>query len=184
MANDFNSSDDIIDSHDVIAKVEELESDIEDLDVEIEELEDEKCNKDDDIDNLSTDVGALDVVEDKSEIEDLENQMVSLRDEINDRDSRIEELKMELCDLKDELKPIKELADDGESYAADWLHGATLINESYFEEHAEQTAYDCGDISRDAGWPANCIDWEKAADQLKTDYNSIEFQGEEFWVRG
>ena len=183
MANDFNSSDDIIDSRTVIAKVEELESDIDDLEVEIGELEDERCNKDDEIDDLSTDVGSLHYEKDKLEIEELQTVMVVLRDDINSIDSRIEELKTDLSELKDELKPIKEFADDGEAYASDWIHGATLINESYFEKYAQELAYDCGDISQDANWPANCIDWEKAADELKIDYKSIEIGCEMFWVR-
>lgn len=62
-------------------------------------------------------------------------------------------------------------------------HGESLIRDSYFEEYAEQLADDIGAIDRNAKWPVNCIDWEKAARELQYDYTEVDFDGEAYWIR-
>lgn len=89
----------------------------------------------------------------------------------------------EIWDAFAEYEPLKKFCDEGEGYAPDWNHGETLINDAYFTEYAEQLAEDIGAVDRDAAWPKNCIDWEAAADQLKTDYTAIEYDEQTFWVR-
>jgi hypothetical protein len=79
-----------------------------------------------------------------------------------------------------ELAVLRKLADEGIS---EWEDGATLIRDSYFTEYAEQLAGDIGAISADAGWPLSHIDWEAAADELKMDYMSVDFDGVEYWAR-
>jgi hypothetical protein len=37
----------------------------------------------------------------------------------------------------------------------DWERA--LINDDYFQEYAEELAYDIGAIDRDAGWPLGCM---------------------------
>jgi len=118
------NSDDMIDSRDVIAAIDELESEIADFDGD------------------SDDLG------------DLERELVNL----------------------------KALVDQAES-CGDWRHGAGLIADSYFEDYARQLAEDIGAIGRDAQWPCNCIDWEKATSELQHDYTSVTFDGETYWVR-
>lgn len=81
-----------------------------------------------------------------------------------------------------ELKALQELAEESEG-SADWRYGETLIADSYFEDYARELAEDIGAIDREAGWPATCIDWEEAADQLKVDYFSVEYKGMTFWIR-
>ena len=81
-----------------------------------------------------------------------------------------------------ELEDLEALASEGES-AADWIHGETLIRDSYFEEYARDLADDIGAVDKDAGWPNSCIDWEKAADELRMDYFSVEFRGVTYWIR-
>ena len=83
----------------------------------------------------------------------------------------------------EELAALKALQDEAEGYAADWLYGATLIRESYFEEYAQELAEDIGAIDRNAGWPAYCIDWEQAARDLSQDYSMVEFAGVNYWIR-
>ncbi len=61
--------------------------------------------------------------------------------------------------------------------------GATLIRESHFREYAEQLADDIGAIDRNATWPLTCIDWDKAADELKADYTTSEVDGTTFYYR-
>ena len=83
-----------------------------------------------------------------------------------------------------ELKALLALADEAEGYVDDWKHGAALIRESYFAEYAEQLAEDIGDYnSRDVKWPYTCIDWEKAADELRGDYTEVDFSGVTYLVR-
>lgn len=82
-----------------------------------------------------------------------------------------------------ELATLRALADEGERYAEDWRHGATLISENYFTEYAQELAEDIGVLDRDARWPANHIDWEAAANELKIDYNEVDYDGVTYYVR-
>ena len=109
-------------------------------------------------------------------------------DIIDSRDiiERIEEL--EADDERDEadsdeLTTLQEFAKEGEDYAEDWAHGATLIRDSYFETYAEELATDCCEMPSDNSWPMYCIDWEWAARDLQIDYTQIEFDGVTYWVR-
>lgn len=85
-------------------------------------------------------------------------------------------------DDAEELRVLKALAEEGEN-SADWPHGETLIRDSYFEDYARQLAEDVGLIKGDESWPLNCIDWEKAARELKYDYSAIDFDGVTYWIR-
>lgn len=81
-----------------------------------------------------------------------------------------------------ELKVLLALAEEG-SGSPDWSHGETLISDSYFETYAQELAEDCGMMTGGDKWPYTCIDWDKAADELKQDYSSIDFDGETYWIR-
>lgn len=82
----------------------------------------------------------------------------------------------------EELIALRKLQDEAEG-SADWQHGETLIRDSYFEQYAEELADDIGAINSKAGWPLTCIDWKEAADQLKQDYMSVDFDGVTYWIR-
>ena len=86
-------------------------------------------------------------------------------------------------DLTEELARLESLNEEGGTNASDWTHGATLIKEDHFEDYARQLAEDIGAIKRDMDWPCNCIDWEKAARELRTDYTEITFGDETYLVR-
>ena len=108
-------------------------------------------------------------------------------DVIDSRDiiARIEELEGQ--DERDEeetaeLASLKALAGEAEG-CPDWTYGETLIRDSYFEDYARELAEDIGAIPKDAGWPAYCIDWERAASELQMDYTSVEFDGVTYWIR-
>ena len=58
-----------------------------------------------------------------------------------------------------------------------------LIRDSYFIVYAQELAEDIGAINRDAQWPLEYIDWGAAADALKMDYSTVDFDGVEYWVR-
>jgi len=82
-----------------------------------------------------------------------------------------------------EFIALRDLDKAGDSYAGDWSFGATMIGDSYFEEHAKELAEDCGMVNKDAAWPNNHIDWEAAAYELQGDYTSIEYKGKTYWIR-
>jgi hypothetical protein len=82
-----------------------------------------------------------------------------------------------------ELRALRELASEAEGYSSEWNDGATLIRDSYFENYARQYADDIGAINADASWPNDCIDWERAARELRMDYTAVEFDGVTYWVR-
>lgn len=131
---EISSFDDIIDSRDVLARMDYLRSFCEDEDGEI--LTPETCPEEN---------------ENMAEIE--------------------------------EYARLASLAEDGENYASDWQYGAQLIRDSHFEDYARELAEDTGAVSRDAQWPLQHIDWEKAANELKSDYSAVEFDGVTYWVR-
>ncbi|MBV6514215.1 MAG: hypothetical protein FMNOHCHN_03805 [Ignavibacteriaceae bacterium] len=81
----------------------------------------------------------------------------------------------------DRITAIQEL--ESEVNSSEWGHGIEFIKDSYFAEYAEQLAEDIGAIDRNANWPLNHINWELAADELKSDYTSVEFDGETYWYR-
>ena len=82
-----------------------------------------------------------------------------------------------------ELAELREVAKQGEDYASEWSDGATLIRESYFEEYAQELAAEIGAIKKNAAWPLNHIDWEAAAEALKVDYIEIDHGGIAYLVR-
>jgi len=117
------------------------------------------------------------------------SEITNTQDIIDSRDiqERIDELEslMENEDIdeeeKEELHKLQEFKDAAD--ASEWDYGVTFIHEGYFEEYARELAEDIGAISRNEQWPANCIDWEQAADELKIDYTSAEFDGETYYFR-
>ncbi|SRR6266404_5842693 len=91
---------------------------------------------------------------------------------------------MEMEDFWDdtELTALQSLQEEAEGYAPDWCYGAQLIRDSYFVEAMEELCKDIGDLPREI--PAYMvIDWEATAENLKTDYTSVEFDGITYWVR-
>lgn len=147
MTAEISNSEDVIDSRDVIARIDDLESERQDL------------------------VAAIDNA--KADVED------------DDSPVRSAETDLEVWDDEngDELKALKALAEEVEGYAEDWNYGASLVRDSYFVEYAQQLADDIGAINKDARWPNDCIDWDKAAGELQQDYTSVDFDGVTYWVR-
>jgi hypothetical protein len=105
----------------------------------------------------------------------------SNRDDVIDSRDIIEAIDSGDLDADDQ-KAFEALADEA-SGSPDWPHGETLIRDSHFEDYARELAEDIGAIKGDESWPLNCIDWEEAADQLKQDYFSVDFDGVNYWIR-
>lgn len=83
-------------------------------------------------------------------------------------------------DEQEELRILQEVKDEVEGYC-DWKGGEGLIRDSYFENYAQELAENIGAVERNVTWPP--IDWERAAEELKMDYTSVDFDGVEYWVR-
>jgi hypothetical protein len=131
---------DIIDSRDVIARIEELESE-------------RACF---DPDSRITDPTEADFAKAREEWDEGEDG--------------------------EELKRLRSLADDA-SDSPDWEHGESLISEHHFEDYARQLAEDIGALEDCDHWPATCIDWERAAEQLQQDYTSVTYGDTTYWIR-
>ena len=122
------------------------------------------------------------------------SNIIDIRDVI----ARVEELEDELSPMeendrfyfeeREELALLTALLDDlkgcggDEDWRGDW-YPLTLIQDFYFEEFAQEEAESLGLIKADIWWPYNCIDWERAAWELRSDYSSVEFDGETYWYR-
>lgn len=89
-----------------------------------------------------------------------------------------------LADLDDDEKEradeIRQVLSD---IGAEAFHGAQLIREDTFEEFAREFAEEIGAMPHADQWPAYCIDWERAANELRMDYTSVEFDGSTWYVR-
>lgn len=81
----------------------------------------------------------------------------------------------------EELCALRALAEQGED-SPDWTYGETLIRDSYFVEYAQDLAEDCGMIPHNLQWPCHCIDWDKAARELQMDYMCVDFDGVRYWI--
>lgn len=65
----------------------------------------------------------------------------------------------------------------------EWPYGDILISEDQFKYYARQLAEDIGALENCDKWPATCIDWDRAAEELKQDYRPIEFADVQYWIR-
>lgn len=116
-------------------------------------------------------------------LNDLADTMADLEQREHDEENPLDD------DERDELKDLRSLAQDLGYDDADGLKRYArdehlLIEEGRsFEEYAEQLADEIGAIDRNAAWPVNCIDWEKAAQQLAQDYTTVTYQGTDYLIR-
>jgi len=92
-----------------------------------------------------------------------------------------------LCRLdaaeSEELDALLQLQEEA-SYSPNWKYGETLIHDDYFKEYAQDLAEDNGMLLDNLQWPLTCIDWEQAARELQMDYTPVEYMGQTFWILG
>ena len=149
----IDNNQDIIDSRDVIARINRLGGELEDRhNGELERATVEAETDDEPIEQVTA---------------DFEEWLKERHDE-DDTDA---------C----ELIALRALAEEGESLA-DWKHGEALIRETYFEDYARDLHEDING-SGATGWPYDYIDWERAAGALLTDYMSLDFDGVTYYAR-
>lgn len=152
---EISNSDDIIDSRDVIARIEELEAERESL-----------------ADALTEAQEALTFPSEPDAREAFEETANMAREALKDWDN----------DNGAELAALKSLAAEAEGYAPDWTYGETLIRDSYFVDYCEELLKDIGDLPKDIPHYIE-IDWEKTARNIQVDYTSVDFDGITYWVR-
>ena len=119
------------------------------------------------------------------------------QDVIDSRDiiARLQELcEREECgienlddDERNELKSLKSVAQECEG-CGNWQYGETLIRDSYFTDYTEEMINDCYSLPKEfksGEWPWRHmkIDFEAAAEELKSDYMQVEFDGVTYWMR-
>lgn len=160
MANTPHNFDDVIDSRDVIAR--------------IEELEDEREALQNDIDTAHEEFTEAEALDSSPEF------LVPLNQAIGQARAALAEWE---ADDGKELAILKALADEASGYAADWQYGETLIRDSYFKDYAMELADDICAVPNNASWPLTCIDWDQAARELQMDYTSVDFDGVTYWIR-
>ena len=165
---EITNSEKIIDSRDVIARIEELRGELDWLVVAVTDTEADP-EADGDIEavreHLADWLGcdADELPEDLSQLDDLDESGFTCSDKAK------------------ELATLEYL--QSQCNYGDWRYGETLIRDDYFEEYAEELASDIGAIDRNAKWPLNHIDWKSAAEELTQDYTLVSFDGTDYWIR-
>ena len=170
MARDISNMDDIIDSRDVIARIEELR----------EEIESEEISEDNGAD-VQTDDDGKTIVRTATCGEcgkSWNDALITGRTPAPSARCPYEHMHDEIA----ELKALEALAEEGEA-CGDWEHGEALVRDSHFEDYAQELAEDCGMLENATGWPCSYIDWERAARDLKMDYTALDFDGVTYYAR-
>lgn len=165
-ADEISNTANVIDSRDIIERIEYLESEREGLTDEVDKAQEA-------LDDLDGD--------DFEEVSAFEEAEQAAKDELATAQANVKD--WDESDEGQELAKLKAFAEEAEGYAEDWRHGATLIHEDYFEDYARDLAAEGDYDMKNEQWPYTCIDWAKAAEELQQDYTSVDFDGETYWVR-
>jgi len=157
---DFNYNDDIIDSRALYLRKDELEMMKSAVDAAQEEYEDAQGEL------------ALMNPEDESIDEARERVATALQDlkDAQDEFSLPEQQELDmLTNLENEID--------------DFMHGVSLIADDYFETYAQEYAHDVCEMPGRGSlrWPFTCIDWKQAAEELKSDFSSVEIEGNTYY---
>ena len=151
---DISNTQDVIDSRDIIARIDELETDesmLQDTIIEAEEA-------------LESSEGARAEMQAGKELTEAREALVDFNEE-----------------NEEELSSLKAVAEECKNYA-DWKCGETLINEMYFIEYCMEFLVDCGYLPSDL--PSFiAIDEEQTAENMKDDYMEVDFDGETYLMR-
>lgn len=81
------------------------------------------------------------------------------------------------------LESITNFCDELEDYG-DFKYGEVIIHEDYWVEYCEELCKDLGEIPSKLPWYIeNHIDWDGVADELKIDYTTATYDGDEYYMR-
>lgn len=183
---EISNTDDILDSRDIIERFEELDGEHDDLVNAVDEAKADLESAMNDLGTAQHDLFNANSSGDTDAINAAANECEDFQKAAEDADVALEVAAKALVDWEgaDEWVTLKKLCDQGEG-CADWAYGETMIHESHFADYAEELAKETSDVpsSQWNQWPFNCIDWQDAADTLKQDYTSIDFDGQTYYVR-
>ena len=71
-----------------------------------------------------------------------------------------------------ELEQLKALQEEAATYVSDWRYGATFILEDHFKDYTMEMLEDCGYIPKDfPSWIE--VDWDATANNVKVDYTEF-----------
>jgi len=83
-------------------------------------------------------------------------------------------------DDAEELRILSELAEECESLTSEFQHGETLIHRDYFETCMDEMVEDRYTLPKDMpSWMSIVLDY----DALEQDYSSVDFDGQEYLIR-
>lgn len=128
---------------------------------------------------ISNSDDVIDVRDVIARVEYLADTLDGRSDEELDADWQPEQ--QELIVLSELLEELRGNGGD-EQWRGDW-YPLLLVRDSHFRDFAQQEAEDLDLVKSDARWPYTCIDWEEAAEELKQDYLTVEFDGITYWYR-
>lgn len=193
----FSNTDNVIDSRDVIERIEELRAELDELVEAYTNAKDAWADARAELEGIAeVDRPILladAAVEAKRDLQSAFDALVvwmGARYVNEDEGKAFVKAVLEGGSLKDwatsddakELFTLEALADEASDFAADWEHGETLIRESYFVEYCKELLDDCGEIPRDL--PSYIvIDWDATAENIKADYAEVDFGGETYLIR-
>jgi hypothetical protein len=138
-------------------------------------------------DQMSTRILEISNSDDLIDVRDAIARVEELEGELDDAHEDSEAFS-EILELRTELTALTTLLADlcgnggDEQWRGNW-YPITLIRDSYFEDLAQELAANIGAINKDLSWPNNCIDWERAARELQSDYTSVSYEGVTYWYR-
>ncbi len=202
---DFSNTDDIIDSRDIISRIEELESERDNALI-VAGWNMPGYMPENDPATFDDVAGALEYVKENMR-QQLEQEHVSMGGELTDEqcadlEKEIDAMECEEgqdfgvifrnwyyfitenpepldADDAEELATLKALAEDCEG-CADWEYGEPLIRESYFQQYMDETIADCYDVPKNLpAFMSIVLDY----DMLKQDYNEVEYDGATYFIR-
>lgn len=84
----------------------------------------------------------------------------------------------QIVELQKELDVLTGFKSRFRGSSVEWNIGATFVRDSFLEAHAKDISEAQLDLD---SWPVKHIDWEKAADELRSKYGSIIFKGVQYW---
>lgn len=149
--------DDTIDSRDIIARLEDLDSENQNLITE----------------QYTAFTKSLDVINEPSDV----------RTAAKDEYDKVTRALTEWVDsYNDELVALRDLNRECEEITADWIHGEVLINEGYWVDYVKELCEDVGFIPRDLPHYI-AIDWEQTAENISADYSTVDFDGNTYYLR-
>lgn len=150
----FTIGDDIIDSRDLIERLEEVRGERTALEEALEAATDTADN-----------------TTDADEAAEAKEAMTKAARDLADWDD----------ENSGEYTTLQAACEEGEA-SPDWAYGTTLVHDSYFTEYVMDMLADIGDLPRDIPWYI-VIDHDATADNVKADYFSIDLDGETYWLR-